>query len=80
MIYDTSNAQGAKVYDIERSDELKRVLWIDGDKGEVVRANDPAFAHNGELVTFTDKFRTVFPIWRDDAKTQVQEFHCYGRM
>jgi hypothetical protein len=78
MIYDTDNARGAAVYDVESKEQLRHVLWIDTELGEVVRAEQPVRVVGDEIATFTEKFATIYPI-RGGGRRPVL-FHCYGRL
>jgi hypothetical protein len=77
MIYDPSNARGAAVYDVEANEQLFKVLWIDTELGEVVRHEHPLRVVGDELVTYTTKFETIYPIRGSERRPVL--FHCYGR-
>ncbi|MDN8612786.1 hypothetical protein [Variovorax ginsengisoli] len=78
MIYDPSNAGGAAVYDVETKEQLREVLWVDTELGEVVRAEQPLRVTVGdEFATYTTRFATIYPIRGGGLRPVL--FHCYGR-
>ena len=79
MIYNHVNATGARVYDVEALEELKAVLSIDTDTGDVVCASQPVRlnAAGNAVEAFAVKFDTIYPIQGMEPRPAL--FHCYGR-
>ncbi|MES2634036.1 MAG: hypothetical protein V4669_13765 [Pseudomonadota bacterium] len=71
------NAAGASVHDVEALRTLDQVLSVDIDAGCVVRAETPLRCVDDEIATYTEHYRSIYPIY--GGQTTPQLFHCYGR-
>lgn len=70
------NAAGAKVFDVDAKQELGDVMSVDTAKGEVVRACRPLRVEGEQIATFTQRFRSIYPIFSSGRRPEL--FHCYG--
>lgn len=79
MIYTHHNARSATVHEVEARRRIDHVLRVDTEAGEVVRVHQPARPnHRGEIDTYTERFRSIYPIFADSPTPLL--FHCYGRI
>lgn len=76
-IFDHENANGASVWDIDTKSELRQVMSINTQTGEVVCAEMPLRVSANEVATFTVRYRTISPIYGGMPKPCL--FHCYGK-
>lgn len=79
MIYDPTNAAGAKVFEVETMAEIKMVSSIDTEAGEVACFHQPLRlnATHDQAETFTLRFASIYPIQGSEIRPVL--FHCYGR-
>ena len=77
MIYTPKNAAGAKVFDVSTDTELRRVVSVDTDAGEVVMHHDPARlnAAGDDVATITKRFDWIVPLF--DGRPTPHVFHCF---
>jgi hypothetical protein len=68
----------ALVYDVDTVRRVDYVMSVDTDAGEVVRAHYPLRLVGDEVSTYTERYRTVHPIFGGQPFPQL--FHCYGRL
>lgn len=70
----------AHTYDVDRVEQLKRVLWVDVESGVVECCHDPLrLNHDGtEADTYQLRFRSIHAIFGGRRKPTL--FHCYGRL
>lgn len=68
----------AHVYDVDRVEEIKRVVLIDIEAGVVTCVHHPLqLTEDGEDVrSFEMRFATIYPI----GGARPTLFHCYGRL
>lgn len=76
-IFDHKNANGARVWDIDTKSELRQVMSINTQTGEVVCAEMPLRVFADEVATFAVRYRTISPIYGGMPKPCL--FHCYGK-
>lgn len=78
MIYNSNNARGSDVYDIDGRERIDCVIEIDVECGLVEVAKWPVRAnHMGEIDRETIKFDSIRPIF--GGGVTPCSFHCYGR-
>jgi hypothetical protein len=77
-IFTGRNTHNAKVYDVDTKQELRAVMAVDIDAGTVERAHQPWRLVGDEVATYTERYRTIHPIY--GGKDDPQLFHCYGRI
>ena len=77
MIYDASNAFGAEVWDVDRLQKFDLVMSVDVAQGEVLIAEQPLRAVDGEIVHHAVQFESIYPIFAGEQSPCL--FHCYGR-
>lgn len=81
MIYGPRNVQlPAHVYDVDRVEQIKKVVSVNTDAGVVECYHDPVqLNHEGtEAITFFLRFRSIYPIFGGSRMPTL--FHCYGRL
>ena len=78
MNYDSSNALGADVYDVDTKEKLGEVLYIDTDAMTVTRTEIPLRTVGDSLVTYDMQFRSIYAIQGLEQRPCL--FHCYGRL
>lgn len=78
MIYDASNAIGARVYDVDTKEEIGHVVAINPGAGWVQVTEQPvrATAH-GHVSSRRIRFGSIYPIKGREHWPVL--FHCYGR-
>ena len=78
MIYNSTNAMGALVMDVDTKERIDRVLMVNTKTGAVVAAKSPfRLNHKGKIERETIYFNSVYPIF--GGRTTPALFHCYGR-
>lgn len=77
MIYDASNARGAEVWDVDRVVKFDWVMSVDVAQGEVLIADQPLRAVDGEIAHHAVYFDSIHPIFAGEQSPCL--FHCYGR-
>lgn len=79
MLFTHQNARGARVYDVATKEEMRQVMSIDTEAGEVKCASQPISLNGAgdEVETYTVKFDTIHPIRGMEPMPVL--FHCYGR-
>lgn len=80
MIYTHHNcAARTTVHDVESRRQINHVMSVDTETGEVTRICQPIRPnHLGEADTYTERFRSIYPIFAGSHLPQL--FHCYGRL
>lgn len=78
MIYDATNARGAKVFDVDTKEEIGQVLAVNHSAGWVQVAEQPlrATAH-GHVASRRIRFASIYSIQGRERWPVL--FHCYGR-
>lgn len=77
MIYTSNNAGGATVFDMDGLQQLRQVVSVDTDTGDVCMAHEPLRIKGGEIDCFTVRFASIHPIQGLEPRPVM--FHCYGR-
>ena len=77
MKYDSSNALGAVVYDVDTKEKLREVMSIDTDAMTVTRFETPLRTVGDSLATYDMQFRSIYAIQGLEKRPCL--FHCYGR-
>lgn len=78
MIYNSTNAPGSLVVDVDSKQRIDHVLMVNTKTGAVVVAKSPArLNHKGKIDRETIRFESIYPIFGGGAKPVM--FHCYGR-
>lgn len=79
MIYDSSNARGAPVFDVDTKERLNRVLAINPSAGWVLVVDEPlrVTAHD-QVASKRIRFRSIHAIRGLEREPSL--FHCYGRL
>ena len=79
MLYNTKNAAGAKVYDVEAGVELTRVLEVNTGAGWVKVGSDPCrIDAHGSVAGERIRFASIHVI--QGIERSLCLFHCYGRV
>lgn len=77
MIYDTTNAQGSKVFEMPAEKELDRVSHIDMDNKEVIQFEYPLRKINDdEVALFSTRYEFISVIHEEGTR---YTFRCYGK-
>jgi hypothetical protein len=78
MIYDATNAGGAKVFDVDTKEEIGQVLAVNPSAGFVQVAEQPLRAtKHGQIASRLIRFASIYAI--KDHEHRPVLFHCYGR-
>lgn len=78
MIYNSTNAPGALVVDVDSKQRIDRVLMVNTKTGAVVVGTNPyRLNHKGKIDRETIYFDAIYPIF--GGRTSPVLFHCYGR-
>ena len=78
MIFNSENAAGALVMNVDTKQRIDRVLMVNTKTGAVVVGKDPyRLNHKGKIDRETIYFDSVYPIF--GGRTSPVLFHCYGR-
>lgn len=78
MLYNATNAAGAKVYDVEAEQQIVRVLEVNTRAGWVkVAPSPPKLDAQGRIAGERIRFRSIYAIQGLEPKPCL--FHCYGR-
>ena len=79
MVYEAGTVCfGTQVYDVDHKLRIDRVMRVDTDNGVVVCAQIPFHVLNGEVATYTLKFRSIHAIYGGSPIPCL--FHCYGEI
>ena len=81
MIYDCSNTRrDAQIYDVDTKEEIRAVIQIDTDSGEMLMYTVPITidTNTNEAEVVKVKYRTISPIFGGYPVPCL--FHCYGRL
>ncbi len=77
MIYNSTNALGALVMDVDTKERIDRVLMVNTKTGAVVVAKSPVrLDHKDKIDRETIYFNSIYPIF--GGRTIPVLFHCYG--
>lgn len=79
MLYNSNNASGSIVVDVEARQQLRQVLEVNTKAGWVKVAHDPVRSDaQGRVIGERIRFRSIYPIWGLELRPCL--FHCYGRL
>lgn len=76
MTYNATNTVKAKIYDVDTQQEITHVIEVDVQTNTLKIFDGRTW--EGELLTVTLMYRSIYPIYGDLAFPQL--FHCYGRI
>ena len=78
MIFNSENAAGALVMNVDTKQRIDRVLMVNTKTGAVVVGKDPyRLNHKGKIDRETIYFDSIYPIKGLEVFPCL--FHCYGR-
>ena len=80
MIYSGRNTSRAKVFDVDTQQELRHVMNVDTDAGEIEVTPQPVqlMADGETIATEKIRFRSIYAIRGKEWAPCL--FHCYGRV
>lgn len=77
--HNVDRTYGAHVYDVDRMEELREVVSVDTEAGELEVSVMPlTIGPDGNTLTNRLRFRSIYPIFGGGQYPTL--FHCYGRL
>lgn len=78
MIFNATNSNKAKVFDVDTECEIKSVTEVDTLENTLLVLSQPLEIVHGVLVSNLIRYQKIHPIYAGSPTPQL--FHCYGRI